>query len=561
MFPSLDASKTPRGPWQRPAAGPRAEAPRGSCREGPCLERSLTDSALAALAAKVGSMRGLPELQMFVNDTVTSTLHSLRGIVENHVRRVMVQDQLGTVEKMVIHCITEEVIRVTAQSGEQIARRELGNVDLNLERLAERVAGTEAKLQLQVAAGRDEVRRQSELAQQAASELGAALSRITALERQVCELQVLPALLETLQRQMHTVSSAGERTAERLTSLQQDVKSNAEHASREYARVYALTQFGNELRELKQHVAAHGDDWMQSKIKAFVTVNEVKRQLETLDERRVQELSQTRSELFEHVEAIRQEAAAKHEALARTAVMPEGLAQVHRVQDAARAALDLRLHDELASLTVQCRAAMQVPADVAALRAEQGEHFESLHVELAKSSKGIAKLGEAQRELQSHLHQLAEDLSILQRRAYTAEGNLGGFENDFMRLKQAFSDAGFKVDAIMKHQQLNRKELNYITAQCTQLENMAAELRVVKAQGHDNAVMLQQYGDGPAQSEEKGSSTHAYVRSAVDWAREAARINQDLEELREAMGQLRQQQALGFADLQALSSVCTLSPR
>jgi len=513
----------------------------------PALEVSLMDSTLAALSSRVGSIYGLEELHVIIQDAVNATLRGVRGIVESQVNRIMEAEKGGVVKEMVTRLLTEEVAQVTVQSAQTLMRRELGKIEENQRRLAEAIAAEEGASSRRFQEAAEARRALDAHLQRGEAAQERLLERVAAVERGLTELPGAITRLATVGAQVDRLQGLCNSASESLTGLQQRQKSHEHACAERHPTKVDVARLAADVRELAATQQAHGDAWLQAALQAYLPAQDLGKHFDEAEERMRAELQKEKKSLLVDLEQVGRMGQNRCNELEQNKITQENLSEAAQAERQARRALEETLRGELATLSRECAKKAAVEVALEAQRSERASMADTFGIALAKAEEQGATLRKLLESAGKEIDKSAEQFRTLVADVRAQHQDIGYLQEMTVRLKETVQDEKRRVESIFSQQHHNRTELNHLLQRTNDLDMMRTDVKGLLSGSSTTASSME------ALQIEVGQWEGAIAAQSV-LQKESAQLRSDLAALKEAFVHLEKQQALGLMNLRDLHS-------
>lgn len=544
---------TPRSAPLRQLAAPveaSAEAPGGGGVGG---ATSLLEPHLVSLAARLGSTRGLPELHVFVQETVNETLRGLRDIVQSHVDNVLRADKMTVVQDMVRRLLTEEVLRVAADGARALKQQELAEIELNQQRLF-------TTLEEDAEAWRRQFQEVWEV-QRALDASGRSVAVVckdlqTRLAKAESNFEFVSQTEQRLVAAALEIKAVGKETcvlheASRLNEVKlADLEKRCEQR---YVTDRMLADWKAEiLRSVRQL-----DDAVEGRrevaLQTFVSHDKLQERLaatqtavEALVER---EKTALNNEITRNWQFAGETRTAMNQQYATKIMLEEALGTAAEKREAIRKEMErwVAKLDETATVVGVLEAEI---GSAGAAREALAQQFQASFTEVdAFNAETRGKVNDLGKLVKTHHHefQLASETSSFARDRVSKLGD------QYARLSEEFSNERTRAANIAAQQQHNRLELNYLNNKVGTIDPLAESMKAQQATIEDQTKSISNLKD------EVGQWANA-IAAQQELRRLTAQLRADIDAVQANIVKLEGEQRLATVDMRRLHSVWLQAP-
>lgn len=501
------------------------------------------NQALEVLASRIGSIQQLPELHVLIHDTVNATLRGIKGVVEAQVNRQLETDKLGIVEDMVSRLLTEEVMKVTNQSAQALTRREVEHISSNQTNLHDSVSMAERAWKQRF----DDAEKSRSALESRLRELTSGYekssARIEEVESSVTRLRGSLPSADEVKEHVSQLSAKIDKAAIREDDRVRELTELEGRCQGLYSTKAEVSDMAQRIDSLARQQHDHGDAWLSNRLEAYV-----------LDEVMGQRLVKVEQELHDAVHRL-QESCTRDLDEVR-------LSTFSTTRDLGATKANKREVQELGEETASARAKMETElrTEITALRtAVYGHIDEAVEAQHNERQKLSDTFHEAQSEVQAESVELHSLIGVareqIQRNSDKFENlvtdvrklgsDITSLSEQHAKIREGFTDEKMRCEAIFNQQQHNRSELNFMIQRTNDIETLRTGIKSCQDGVEEHAERIAVLGQEVSQWE------HA-IAAQQGLRRETAELRDGVENNRQAMEQITQQQLVGISNLRSL---------
>lgn len=507
----------------------------------------MIDPALTSLAFRTGSLQGLPELQVLIQDTVTATIKGIRGIVTAHIDSTIESGQLPVVRDMVSKLLTEEVLRVTEKSAYSLSQEQIGVLEMSQKKLSEDLEHVQESWNQQFSSFKTETDAMEERCRQQREAHQVLVNRVAEVEGNLERLSAL----ETRMYEKHTQISELRHGSEKLWNELHHIRKSAVEFEQRCHRMYAPLEKMEKMRQDVTARAQHREQLVQESFEAslskYVLSIDLQKMLVDLEQRVGDIFQQERivredkfRNVWEATNITRSTLLEDYPTKATFIEEREEDTKRHREKQLEFSAqvMDLQSkHDEQAKM-------LQDLLSLRTLREQMMETFEQSRLEVDEQSTELRNLLDSCNEsISSHWKEFKSVTSQLAQ----FQQHIENLQNASAHMKEEVANDRMRAAATFSQQQHNRKELNYLIHRIEEIDEIKADVKVQQTGIVDNAELLDSLQNQVSQWADATAAQQ-------ELRREAASLRNDVDSMRGEIAKLADDQRLSTVDLRALHS-------
>jgi len=509
------------------------------------LEVSLLDGALSSLSARMGSMYGLQELHVLVHDTVTTTLNSIRGIVEHQVNRMLETEKLGVIEKMVIHLLTEETVRVTSQGAETIAKHKVSELERNQSQILQSFQDVQEAWQQQIIEVSESVRKLSKKHADSAVALETSEARATRTENTISKLLGEHGQLATLAKEIAGIGSEVEKLHSKLQDQSHQQESFQHSCTDWFATQQALADTEERINGLLDAYKQTAEVSLTASLKPLATKEELQHHVVEARSHStavVDHLRELHASKFSEVESAARDL---HQDVAANMVTHAMLSELAERELKARSALEGEFQKEIARSVGEC--AKQATLEREVLLFREGTLDMSLAVSKLQSD-AEGRDSEFHHEMEA-LHQKNSELTegVKSQAQHIASHNvrMNQLDERHATVKEALGNEKLRAETIFSQMQQSRSDVNYVMRRTHDIDELQATVKKMQ----DRAS---QHLDKTNSLQEEVKQWENAIEAQQGLRRQASLLRTDMDDMRSRMKKFEEEQRLCVDDLRVL---------